>query len=108
MGDELNTDYILGKIDGHLESIDQNLEDGKKKMAGLQNSITKGFKEQNNKIHTIDKELGEHKQKGHHCHTVQSETRRERMKRHAPEIGAGAGLGTLIIGLLIALMEKFG
>lgn len=109
MVDDLNTDYILGKIDGHLESIDNSLNDGKETMKGLQESITDGFKEQNEQIHAIDIKLVKHKQKGHYCHLDNSEGKRNgRWKEHAPAVAKGSGVSALIGGITFVILKAVG
>lgn len=100
---------ILGEIDQHLENIDQSLVDGKETMKGLQDSITDGFKEQNEQIHAIDKELGEHKQKGHYCHLANSEAKRNgRWREHAPAVAKGGGVSALIGGIAFVILKAVG
>lgn len=88
----------LGNIDGRLESIDQRLEKGDETMQALSTKIDDGFKEQSKIIHAVDKELGEHKQKGHHCQIAVKETNRLRLK-----VG---GLATLIVGIITLILKS--
>ena len=105
---ELNTDFLLGKIDGHLESIDQSLEDGKETMQGLQDSITDGFKEQDKKIHAIDIKLVGHQGKGHYCHLANNGKKNGRWREHAPVVAKGGGVSAVIGGIIFIILKSVG
>lgn len=98
----------LGKIDGHLESIDQRLEKGDETMQGLQESVTEGFKESKEQIHAVDKELGEHKQKGHYCHLANSNGKRNGLRGYAPVVAKGGGISAVIVGALYIILKTVG
>ena len=100
-------------IEGCLDKIDKSLEKGDKKMQKLDQKITSGFNDQkleNQTLHTeIEKSnsnLRQHKKKRHLFHVTDEETRRQRLKRHAPEIILGSILGT--VASLVAYLKQIG
>lgn len=105
---EFELGQTLGNIDGHLKSIDGKLKKGDETMQDLQESITEGFKEQKEEIHAIDKELGEHKQKGHYCHLANSDAKRHGWREHAPTVAKGSAIGAVIGGIIFGILKSVG
>lgn len=74
-------------------------------MQTLSTKIDEGFKEQKAQIHAIDKELGEHKQKGHYCHLANSEAKRHGISGYAPVVAKGGGISAVIGGLIFFILK---